>query len=216
MAPTAPTQEPRMSHRAKALARLADPTLPRKVHRDNNAVTDAFLHSKRDKQTIRKSVFRARVADSAAAARSSRTGATRALRRRRPSKKLVATLQSLADALPELEEGGGKGAEDEHSGGASRRRTASLHSRPGALKRKEKVVKAEMARFGTNLAQLTATHEDSMAVSLPSASDDGAASTVDDVSAAPTTKASTANRWALLRTFISSTMEQSPAFENQS
>lgn len=210
-----------MSHRAKALARLADPTLPRKLHRDGNAVTDAFLHSKRDKQTIRKSVFRARVADSAAAARCSRTGSGAAApRRRRPSKKLVTTLQSLADALPALDAAGGSGSgsgevEGADKAGASRKRSASLHSRPGALKRKEKVVKAEMARFGTNLAQLTATHEDAVAITLPAVAAAAAADAEDGNAAAPT-KASTANRWALLRSFISSTMEQSPAFGNQS
>ncbi|KIH90941.1 hypothetical protein SPBR_01012 [Sporothrix brasiliensis 5110] len=219
-----------MSHRAKALARIADPTLPRKVHRDDNTVTDAFLHSKRDKQLIRKATFRARVLDKAGPT-------TKPLKRRRPSKKLVATLESLADSLPEIPSKTDAAAEnaeyaddgEEWDGIKRRRRQQSLKTRPGSLKRKAKVVQAEIARFGQNLAQLTAVKEDVVQ------STDGAAMDVEDkekdkdkgkdedaeaergptTDAPPTARQSTANRFALLRNYITMTMEQNPAFAKQ-
>lgn len=217
-----------MSHRAKALARIADPTLPRKVHRADNTVTDAFLHSKRDKQLIRKASFRARVADKV-----SDRGGVKKLKRRRPSKKLVATLESLADALPDVPEtaGAGDGQEGDREGGGKRRRQQSLRTRPGSLKRKEKLVQAEMARFGLNLAQLTAVKEetvaaadettmvvedskvdDDAATAAPTAASTTTAATTATPPAPPATKQSTANRFALLRSYITMTMEQSPAF----
>ncbi|ERS95682.1 hypothetical protein HMPREF1624_07757 [Sporothrix schenckii ATCC 58251] len=218
-----------MSHRAKALARIADPTLPRKVHRDDNTVTDAFLHSKRDKQLIRKATFRARVLDKA-------SPTTKPLKRRRPSKKLVATLESLADSLPEIDipsktDAAAENAENaeyaEWDGIKRRRRQQSLKTRPGSLKRKEKVVQAEIARFGQNLAQLTAVKEDVVQ------STDGAMMDVEDkdkgndkdedaeaergptADAPATARQSTANRFALLRNYITMTMEQNPAFAKQ-
>lgn len=220
-----------MSHRAKALARIADPTLPRKVHREDNTVTDAFLHSKRDKQLIRKATFRARVLD--------KVGPTKKpLKRRRPSKKLVATLESLADALPDVPTSanaadGDDG--DEWEGIKKRRRQQSLRTRPGSMKRKEKVVQAEMARFGLNLAQLTAVKEEVVQKGASDGTTDGAmdveldkdndkdkdANTASEVATAPasdapaTTRQSTANRFALLRNYITMTMEQNPAFAKQ-
>ncbi len=57
----APTEKPRASsttaHRARQLARIADPTLPRKVYREDNEVRDAFIDSKRDRRQIRRSAF---------------------------------------------------------------------------------------------------------------------------------------------------------------
>ncbi|EPE04222.1 hypothetical protein F503_04737 [Ophiostoma piceae UAMH 11346] len=206
MAPVAPTQK--MSHRAKALARIADPTLPRKVHREDNTVTDDFLHSKRDKQTIRKASFRARVTEKLADR--GRLPGKKELKRRRPSKKLVATLESLADALPEVASGT---AEDDET--KRRRRQTSLKTRPGSMKRKEKVVQAEMARFGLNLAQLTAVKEDAVAPVAGGMELEAAAEpkTDDKTDAAP--KQSTANRFAMLRNYITATMDQSPAFAKQ-
>lgn len=198
-----------MSHRAKALARIADPTLPRKVHREDNTVTDAFLHSKRDKQIIKKASFRAQVLDKAGPQK-------KALKRRRPSKKLVATLESLADALPDLPSSKADDAEyDEWDGIKKRRRQQSLKTRPGSLKRKEKVVQAEMLRFGQNLAQLTAVKEETVqkeaqeeaAMDVEKKGDEQSES-----APAPDTRQSTANRFALLRNYISMTMEQNPAF----
>ncbi|CAK7565594.1 MAG: hypothetical protein SEPTF4163_003515 [Sporothrix epigloea] len=206
MAPVAPA--PKMSHRAKALARIADPTLPRKVHRDDNTVTDSFLHSKRDKQLIRKASFRAQVLEKAGPQK-------KQLKRRRPSKKLVATLESLADALPDLS--ASPQAYDDEWKGIKRRQ--SIKTRPGSLKRKENVVRAEMARFGQNLAQLTAVREDSVSqVSAVMEVEGGCKEGEDsDKSKAQSTapRQSTANRFALLRNYITMTMDQSPAFAKQ-
>ncbi|OAA53946.1 hypothetical protein SPI_09153 [Niveomyces insectorum RCEF 264] len=240
MAPVAPA--PKLSHHAKALARLADPTLPRKVHRNDNAVTDAFLHSKRDKLLIRKSAFRARVADKRADLLAARGSGTAPQKRRRPSKKLVATLQSLADALPVVGIENANGNEDETVSTSQRPARHSLRSRPGALRRKEMVVRAEMARFGANLAQLTATaateasaapafssENSSMEVEEPAPTAATALASVTNTPSAapeiPTTEASsvssatvpartpTANRFALLRNYITATIDQSPAFK---
>ncbi|KAF9765304.1 hypothetical protein IL306_002391 [Fusarium sp. DS 682] len=157
---------------------------PQKVFRDDAAVTDSFLSSKRDKRLIKHSSFVSRI-------QSARI--SKSTKRRRPSKKLAANLESLADALPELGEG------DEVEQGKIRHK--SLKSKKGALKRKEKVVKGEMERFGVSMARLTAQ--------------DGAAAQQDESMEKTEEKpapAPTANRWAALRGFISSTMEQNPAF----
>ncbi|CAK7210722.1 hypothetical protein SBRCBS47491_000873 [Sporothrix bragantina] len=205
MAPVAPA--PKMSHRAKALARIADPTLPRKVHREDNTVTDSFLHSKRDKQLIRKATFRAQVVEKAGVQK-------KQLKRRRPSKKLVATLESLADALPEVPSSS-QSFDDTEWKGIKRRQ--SIKTRPGSLKRKEKVVQAEMARFGQNLAQLTAVKEETVMPVAAEMEVEGQgkedAKTEKDSTQAP--RQSTANRFALLRNYITMTMEQSPAFAKQ-
>lgn len=147
-------------------------------------MTDSFLSSKRDKRLIKHSSFVSRIQS----ARISKSA-----KRRRPSKKLATTLDSLADALPELEE-----ADAEQQG---KIRHKSLKSKKGALKRKERVVKGEMERFGVSMARLTAQ--------------DGNAAQQDEKMGGEEKKdapAPTANRWAALRGYISSTMEQNPAF----
>ncbi|SCN90534.1 uncharacterized protein FFE2_06991 [Fusarium fujikuroi] len=156
------------------------PQAPQKVFRDDAAVTDSFLSSKRDKRLIKHSSFVSRI-------QSARI--SKSTKRRRPSKKLAANLESLADALPELEEG----AEVEQG----KVRHKSLKSKKGALKRKERVVKGEMERFGVSMARLT--QQDGAAVQKVETEE-------------KTAPAPTANRWAALRGYISSTMEQNPAF----
>ncbi len=198
---------PKTSHRARALARIADPTLPRKLHREDNTVTDAFLHSKRDKLLIRKASFRARVSE-----KLSDRGITKKkpLKRRRPSKKLVTTLASLADALPEVASREEAEAEQE----TKRHRQTSLRTRPGSMKRKERVVQAEMARFGQSLAQLAAVKEAAVEQTKDmevEADDQENTEGVETPGPAPP-RQSTANRFALLRSYITATMDQSPAF----
>ncbi|KAG8668543.1 hypothetical protein FPOAC2_07835 [Fusarium poae] len=160
------------------------PQAPQKVFRDDAAVTDSFLSSKRDKRLIKHSSFVSRI-------QSARI--SKSTKRRRPSKKLATTLDSLADALPELEE-----ADAEQQG---KIRHKSLKSKKGALKKKEKVVKGEMERFGVSMARLTAQDE---AKAVPQDEN------MDEEK--KTAPAATANRWAALRGYISSTMEQNPAF----
>ncbi|KAK3335813.1 ribosome biogenesis protein SLX9-domain-containing protein [Cercophora scortea] len=222
MAPTAPTPGPkRITARQKAQARLADPLLPRKLHREDNVVTDSFINSKRDKRVIKHSSFVSRIAKASQKKPS-------ALKRRRPSKKLVATLDSLGDALAdikdEMEAAAGDGDDQLAAAAQGKVRHKSLRSRPGALKRKEKVVKGEMERFGRSLAQLTSVAEVPKADATPSMASAGQAAQVPaaqqtdskmDTGAEQLPKGTTSNRWAALRGFISATMEQNPAFVNQ-
>lgn len=115
--------------------------------------------------------------------------------RRRPNKKLVATLDSLAAALPDEdspEQGAPAGPEAKDQVNIIRRK--SMKSRPGAMKRREKLDQGERERFAKNLAQ--------MAVS-PTAADAQAG-------AAEGTAGATSQRWAALRGFIAQTLEQKP------
>lgn len=218
-APRPPTEAKRPTARSKALARLKDPLLPRKLHRPDNAVSDSFADSKRDKRQIRRSAFISRISKSAP-----RTGGNRtALKRRRPSKKLVATLESLGDALGEIERDELKDGDGEEAAQAGKTRHRSLRSRPGALKRKEKVVRGEMQRFSHNLAQLatmpSSNGGDGSTAEGKAAGggkDEGTAEDMETETAGEAAEATPAssgsNRWAALRSFISATMEQNPAF----
>lgn len=122
-------------------------------------------------------------------------------RRRRPNKKLITTLDALADALPNNE--------DETSGTATAGprpedqinviKRKSLKSKPGAMKRREKLDKSERDRFAKNMAQLApSTAKESDGVNIPK--------TPQSNQPAP----STSQRWAALRGFISQTLETKP------
>jgi len=116
-------------------------------------------------------------------------------KRRRPSKKLVTSLESLTDALPDSEEVDGEGI----TIGDAKIRHKSLKSRPGAMKRKDKLERMEKERFGKNMAQ--------MAV-LPAVSHSL------DSNIPKATQPTTSDRWAALRNFIGQTMEQKPEFRS--
>lgn len=150
--------------------------------RADAATSDSFISSKRDKRTIRQSTFLNKIQKSS-------SKPTAATKRRRPNKKLVATLEDLADALPDVEEKSEEG----------KVKQKSLRSRPGALKRKERVVKGEMERFGESMARLVGGGG--------AAGGLGGGKEGEGKEANPT-----GNRWAALRGYISSTMEQNPAF----
>lgn len=150
--------------------------------REDAATSDSFISSKRDKRTIRHSTFVNKIQKA--------TAKPAAAKRRRPNKKLVATLEDLADALPDVEEKGEQG----------KVRQRSLRSRPGALRRKERVVKGEMERFGESMARLVGGGGASGGLG-------GGDGQTEKKEANPT-----GNRWAALRGYISSTMEQNPAF----
>jgi hypothetical protein len=116
------------------------------------------------------------------------------LKRRRPSKKLATTLESLVDALPDTEHG--KTKEDAIEG--ARIRHASLKSRPGALKRKEKLEGVERERFQRNMALM-------------------ASAPAGNVQAADGSKGvtiGTADRWAALRGHIQSSMSAMETTKN--
>ncbi|ROV90399.1 hypothetical protein VPNG_10024 [Cytospora leucostoma] len=200
--------------RLKASERLANPLAPRKVHRPESSVSDAFTSSKRDKQLIRHSSFVSRISkDRPSSSRPTPTQKKNLKRRER--KKLQTNLDSLADALPELT------AEEVAAGeaeGAGRVRHKSLKSKPGALRKKERVVKGEMERFSMSLAQLSAVREVPVVAAASSAGSGAAAESMVEDGGADENKApvqSTANRFAALRGFISATMDQNPAFASQ-
>lgn len=75
------------------------------------------------------------------------------------------------------------------------------------MRRKERVVKGEVKRFGVSLARLNAVKEQEKSVETQMGGEGQGETEVPAV--APM---STANRFAALRSFISSTMEQNPAF----
>ncbi len=153
-------------------------------------------------------------------AKSSRkAGSSQTLKRRRPSKKLVTTLESLGDALDDIqaeidddeERGDVMDAEQARQGKV---RHKSLKSRPGALKRKERLVKGEMERFGRSLAQL-ASVETAAAAAGSGSGGSGRQEKMETEGAVAQegqAQTQTSSRWAALRGFISATMEQNPAF----
>jgi len=185
-------------------------------------VTDDFLDSKRDRRHIRRSAFRSQITESAPRTNRGVTKPRARTKTRRPGKKLATTLAALADALPEVAEAAPRGvaADEGRIEGLETVRHKSLRSRPGALKRKEKLVRGEVARFGKSLGQLTAMRKGeaemgSHPAQVDAAADEGAEAVAEDQArpgAAEAPKTSTANRWAALRGFISATMEQNPAF----
>ncbi|KAF6235245.1 hypothetical protein HO173_006439 [Letharia columbiana] len=134
-------------------------------------------------------------------------------KRRRPSRKLVTGLDSLADALPRATDGDGEEeawegivAEGGGEDGARKIKHRSLKSRPGAGKKKEKLVAMERERFAKNLAQMAAGR-----VSVPGPADaDGGVMIVDGREEGEGTKKGrgSADRWAAIRGFISQTMER--------
>ena len=173
-APTAPRK--RSSIRAKT-SKSGSGSIARTppAHRKGALISDGFISTKADKRLIKHSSFVNRI----------EKAHKKPLKRRRPSKKLVITLESLADALPDT-------VNVERVIGDAKIRHKSMKSRPGATKRREKLEKMEKERFGKNMAQLAAG-------SIVTASE-GAQ------------KTATSNRWAALRGFISQTLEQKPDF----
>lgn len=215
MAPTAPpTTTKRKPLRLKATERLANPLAPRKVHRpDTTAVTDAFLNTKSDKRLIRHSTFLGRIGKPRATPTQRKN-----LKRREKKKTADAALREmdgLADALPSL-------TAEEVSAGAAERdgrvRLKSLRSKPGALRKKERVVRGEMERFGVVSAQLAAVRE---AVAAPAKEEEDDDAEDAEMKGAPFAEVGrqqpsvAANRFAALRGFISATMEQNPAFQQR-
>ncbi|KAK2612747.1 hypothetical protein QQS21_001198 [Conoideocrella luteorostrata] len=213
----APLPPPKTSARALRTQRVTGqihPLLPSKIFRTDAHVTDDFLSTKRDKRLIKHSSFVSRIT-------SSKITKTK---RRRPKNKLKTSLDGLADALPELTSG--EGGEEALAGKIKHK---SLRSKKGALKRKERLVKGEMDRFGVSMAKLngmdvamntlnrTSTrgnktrnedsdNEDDEMTTRTSEQQPGSQGSS---GAAP---GATSNRWAALRGYISSTMEQNPAF----
>ena len=111
-----------------------------------------------------------------------------AKKRRRPSRKLVTSLENLVETLPEAAP-----ADDNKALEAARARQRKLKSKPGALKRKAKMESLERDRFNKNLAQMV-DHRDGT---------QGARSFSEGQEMR---EAKTSTRWAALRSFIQQTM----------
>ncbi|KAI2613707.1 ribosome biogenesis protein SLX9-domain-containing protein [Hypoxylon fragiforme] len=207
MAPVIPSTKRRSLRTKLAAKSSSEPYAPRRAPRpDAIATSDAFINSKRDKRTVKHASFVSRIekAGTSSSSSSSRT------KRRRPGKKLVANLDSLKEALPDLLETE-EGLQQMREG---KTRHKSLRSKKGALKRKEVLVKGEVERFGVSLARLSAVAERPVE-GVPKGENGGGEGMVvegtEDQAQVPP-QMSTANRWAALRGFISATMEQNPAF----
>jgi len=241
-APTAPSSSKRLSARSKIRARLSSSSTGPLAHapktfRPNAVIEDGFLNSKRDKRQIKHNTFLSRIQKSASSS-SSVSASKRKNQRKRASKKLVTTLESLGDALDDILDNTNANTPSP-AVGEGKIRHKSLRSRPGALKRKEKVVKSEMERFGKSLAVLAGMSQTQGQGQgqgqgqdqTESRNDEAATETEMEVegttttittnasskatAATPTPAAGVSKQWAALRQFISSTMEQDPAFVNK-
>ncbi|KAM3484503.1 hypothetical protein MY8738_002192 [Beauveria namnaoensis] len=191
------------SFRQQRLSGTIHPLAPLKTFRPDAApLPDSFSSSKRDKRIIKHSSFLSRVAESGVSKTSSSSSSSSRKKKRTGrgrSKQLSTTLQGLADALPELQDGA------EAPQGKIRHK--SIKSKKGALKRKEQVVKGEMERFGVSMAQLAGTREQERAGEVMKKK-----KKMEGEGGGGQGSAGGSSRWAALRGYISSTMEQNPAF----
>lgn len=177
------------------------------MHRPSAQVDDSFIESKRDKRLIKHSSFVSRISKPAHKTPTQRKNLKR--REKHRQAQAATSLASLSDALPSLTADEVRAGEAEAAGKV---RHKSLKSTPGALRKKERLVRGEMERFGMSLAQLSTVKEQPVAVAANQEMD------VEDKDGEEENRApvqSTANRFAALRGFISATMEQNPAFSRQ-
>jgi Ribosome biogenesis protein SLX9 len=170
--------------------------LEQQFHRKSfSTSTTAFPATKKDKRHIKHSNLITRVTKS-----STSSSAAQRNKRRRQKRQLVADLESLADALPIGEDATTAGREGGSSRDIAMREQANVHlilrksikSRPGTLKRREKLDKGERERFARNLAEMNGKKIES----------------ADESSASIANGQHAHNRWAALRGFIAQTMEQ--------
>ncbi|KAG5979943.1 hypothetical protein E4U54_006858 [Claviceps lovelessii] len=226
MAPLPPSKSAR-ALRSQRITGQIHPLLPSKIYRPDAHVTDDFLSTKRDKRLMKHSSFVSRISKPSKVTKSTATATSSGgSARRRPKNKLKTSLEGLADALPEMQRGEGG---QEILAGKIRHR--SLASKKGALRRKERLVRGEMERFGASMAALATGMGAASATATGTGSNhagaagsgDGTSSTegqekVSDAQAASASASAasdaTANRWAALRGYISATMEQNPAFSS--
>jgi hypothetical protein len=176
------------------------------VDYDAEAGEGAWKTSKKDKRAMKHSVLMNKVRDAG----------VRKTKPRRPNNKLKTDLESLADALPQLEgmAGAGNGMGEKKRRRRTKKPSAegkmemkSLKHKPGAMKRKRVLEGREMERFGKNLAQLVGSVQRGGDVKASSAASSGGKQ-----EGAAGGVAAQADRWAALRGFIGGSMEQNPAF----
>ncbi|KAL8901337.1 MAG: hypothetical protein Q9207_005251 [Kuettlingeria erythrocarpa] len=173
----APTSGKRSSIRSRAPKTSTTTSNPiRRTHRNAQGL---FSNTKKDKRIIKHSALLSRIEKSKPQFK----------KRRRPSKKLVAGLESLVEALPDIPR---SREEDGLEAANVKIKHRSLKSRPGAMKKKEKIISMEKDRFNKNMAHMAAA-------GAPSDSTPGG-----DQS----NLAQPGTRWAALRNFIQQTMEQ--------
>ncbi|KAL9597443.1 MAG: hypothetical protein Q9219_005135 [cf. Caloplaca sp. 3 TL-2023] len=178
MAPTKGKRSRIRSHVQKTSSTASNP-----IRHTHPRAQSHFANTKKDKRTIKHSALLSRIEKSKPPPKKSR----------RSSKKLITDLESLAEALPAVDE-----AEQVETATAIFRHR-SLKSKPGAMKKKEKIMKMEKDRFNQNLAQ--------MALWQGSNKDHG-----DDAGRHSLTGASSPadTKWAAIRSFIQQTMEKRP------
>ncbi|KAL9067312.1 MAG: hypothetical protein Q9157_006853 [Trypethelium eluteriae] len=155
------------------------------VHRPTKSDDSAFASSKKDKRLIKHSALVNRIQKQSFRAQR---------KRRRPNKKLVTTLESLADALPDVDQEAATEAARISSEQANVRRKALL-SRPGLQKCKEKTNKEERERFSQNLAQMIGSK---------------ATTPGTEIGSTPNLVTKPVDRWALLREHIMQNVEKIP------
>ncbi|KAK6587349.1 hypothetical protein PZA11_000639 [Diplocarpon coronariae] len=201
MAPTAPKKRPSIRAKSSSSSNSGSGMVarPPPAHREGARLADSFANTKKDKRIIKTSSFLNRI----------EKAHKRPLKRRRPNKKLVTTLESLADALPDVED-----SLQDKERGEGKMKMLSMKSKPGARKRKEKLERLERERFSKNMAVIIASGRGEAAVpEVPTAVDTGEASG----SAAQGAPASNpaVNRFAALRVWVNANMEKHPAFEGK-
>ena len=121
----------------------------------------------------------------------------------------MADLGSLEDALPGVDAASKGATAGERSSGKVKHK--SLKSRPGAMKRKEKLMTAERERFAKNLALMAAGSNEAVKVVDTSKPQEGKYSSTDGAppsipGGAEALSASRA-KWAAIRDHIGRTME---------
>jgi hypothetical protein len=104
-------------------------------------------------------------------------------------------MESLADALPELEKGNGNGE--------GKIKMKSLRSKPGAMKRKEKVERMERERFGRNFSVLMGARRDK---------EEGTEEVVMGEGVVGAEVPKKTGRFAALRAWVDNNMERHPDF----
>ncbi|MCJ1286601.1 hypothetical protein MMC26_005947 [Xylographa opegraphella] len=176
---------PTVKKRTPSHARVSRPAPKRPSHSTTSYPSndDIFKSTKEDKRRIKHSTLISKI----------EKANTQVKKRRRPSKKLIANLESLVDALPEA----GNTGPDEVVVGDARIRHRSLKSKPGVLKKKDKLEKLEMERFGKNMAQMAHVTGDGNGHGLQA-----------DVVVVKGRATGGSQRWAALRGFIQSTMDR--------
>ncbi|KAF8428113.1 ribosome biogenesis protein SLX9-domain-containing protein [Tirmania nivea] len=197
----------RASLHARAASASIHPT-PSKSH----PALPPVQPTKKSKRTARHAVLLTRIATSAIT-KSSKKNLKR--KESRASKQnLITGLSSLADALPDADNEDGwedwehdvfdQSSKDalrnlQHkrkAGGEGKMKMKTIKSKPGAQKRKEKVLREECVRFGKNLAIMNSATVAAVA--------EGRKSGAVQVPAV--------NSWAALRGFIANTMERKEEF----